>query len=159
MAEGKPFGGLDRVPPWGDWLIALVVAIVLFNVHITSSGDALSGVRGVGGVSAPGISEAGRTSFYAAIAIVGAVLAAGTLVVIVLPAGLARQAAAAFRTFGLLAASGIAGLLLDYPDGPVRTVELLAYVAMVVATIRFIRLGVAASGLARSNGGSHRRER
>jgi hypothetical protein len=72
----------------------------------------------------------------------------------VLLAGLGRQAATAFRTFGLLAASGIAGLLLDYPDGPVRTVELLAYVALTLATIRFIRLGLAASGLANANGRS-----
>jgi hypothetical protein len=38
--------------------------------------------------------------------------------------------------------SGVAGLLLDQRDGPVRTVQLIVYVGVFIAVVRFVRLVV-----------------
>lgn len=146
MADGELTRWIDRVPAWADWVVAIVAAIVVFNLNVTSAGDPLSGIRGVTDVPRrPGISESGRMLFYLAIAVAGATLAAGTLVVVVLGRGLAAHAVPALRSFGLLAAAGAAGLLLDYTDGPVRLVQLFVYVALILAVLRFIRLALGAT--------------
>ncbi|MDQ4133143.1 MAG: hypothetical protein M3179_08070 [Actinomycetota bacterium] len=148
MAEPRRVGWVQKLPSWIDWLAAVVLAVVVFNANVTSTGDPLSGVRGATeAASRPGISDAARTSFYAAIMVGGAALAAGALVMVALGRRLVAPALLAFRAFGLLAAAGTAGLLLDYTDGPIRTVQLFAYVALILATLRFARL---AAGLSAS---------
>lgn len=136
-------GWLSRVSPWIDWVAAIVIALVVFNLNVTSAGDPLSGVRRMTeAMKSPGISESARTSFYAALVVAGAVLAAAALVVVVLGRVFHAEAVLALRAFGLLAASGTAGLLLDYPDGPIRVVQLLVYVALILAVVRFARLAL-----------------
>jgi hypothetical protein len=133
----------EKLPLWVDWLVALVIAIVVFNLNVTSAGDPLSGVRGnAPQAGAPGISEDARTAFYLAITLAGTVLGTGSMLV----AALWRYLPAALlgvRSFGFLSAAGMAGLLLDYVDGPVRTVQLLVYVAVALASLRFTRLATA----------------
>jgi hypothetical protein len=144
MAESRRVGMIDKVPSWVDWLAAVIIGVAVFNLNVTSAGDPLSGVRGMtDGPSPAGISETARTTFYAAITVGGSALAAGALIMVELGRGLGNQAVLAIRAFGLLAAAGIAGLLLDYTDGPIRTVEFVVYVSLVLASIRFLRLGLA----------------
>ncbi len=69
------------------------------------------------------------------------------MVVVVLIRGSVSHAVLAFRAFGLLAASGTAGLLLDYTDGPIRTVQLIVYVSLILASLRFVRLAFAVAAL------------
>lgn len=142
MAERRLVHWVEDIPWWVDWLVAMVGGIVVLNLNVTSVGDPLSGIRGGGAARVPGISEAARTSFYVAITTAGAVLAAGALVVAALRPGIVAQALLALRAFGFLAAAGIAGLLFDYQDGPVRTVQLVVYVALILASIRFTRLSM-----------------
>lgn len=134
-----------RIPYWCEWVIALAGAVTLLNINVTSAGDPLSGSRA--GLSSPGITDSGRIAFYAALAMVGAVLA-GAFVVAAFVSPVHRRAAAlGIRTFAVVTLAGIAGLLFDYRDGPVRLVELLAYFAVVLGTVRLIAIAVAAPGV------------
>lgn len=47
------------------------------------------------------------------------------------------------RTYGGVALAGAAGLLLDYRDGPVRTVQLFVYLMLALGVLRFVRVASA----------------
>ena len=51
------------------------------------------------------------------------------------------------RTYGGVALAGAAGLLLDYRDGPVRTVQLFVYVMVALGVLRFFRVASAAQSV------------
>lgn len=44
------------------------------------------------------------------------------------------------RTYAGVAAAGFLGLLLDYRDGPVRTVQLFVYLMLFLGAVRLARL-------------------
>ena len=132
-----------RIPYWCEWIIALVGAVTLLNINVTSAGDPLSGSGG--GVSGPGITDSGRTAFYVALALAGAVLAGCFIVTAFVSPIHQRVALLGVRTFGVVTLAGIAGLLFDYQDGPVRLVQLVAYFAVVLGAVRLAAVAVAAS--------------
>lgn len=141
----------QRIPPWADWVGALVAAVVIFNVNVTSAGDPLSGVGLSAGPTSPGITEGARATFYGSLVIGGAVLVGAGLVGAVSQPAWRGVAALTIRTYGLLALAGLGGLLLDYRDGPVRTVQLLVYVSLFLGIIRFVRISVVVSGSVDAN--------
>lgn len=130
----------NRVPVWADWIVASVAAIVLLNVNVTDAGDPLSGVGLSAGPTSPGINEGARATFYGVL-VIGALLltAAG----FVLSTVAQRQSVAGrllVTTYPLVALAGLLGLLFDYRDGPVRTVQLVVYLLLVLAIIRLARI-------------------
>ena len=127
----------NRVPAWADWIVAIVVAVAVFNVNITSAGDPLSGVGLSAGPRSAGITEAGRTTFYAALILGGVVLAAAGLVI---ADRRGPNGGLLARTFSLVALAGLLGLLLDCRDGPVRTVQLAVYVLLFLGIVRLARI-------------------
>ena len=130
----------NRVPVWVDWIVASVAAIVLLNVNVTSAGDPLSGVGLSAGPTSPGINEGARATFYGVL-VIGALLL--TVAGIVLSTVAQRQSAAArllVTTYPLVALAGLLGLLFDYRDGPVRTVQLIVYLLLVLAVLRLGRI-------------------
>lgn len=126
-----------RVPLWGDWVVAIVVAIVVLNLNITTAGDPLSGVGLSAGPSSAGITEGGRTAFYAALIVGGVVLVAAGLL---MTARHEVDGALLARTFSLVALAGVLGLLLDYRDGPVSTVQLIVYLLLFLGVVRLARV-------------------
>jgi hypothetical protein len=132
----------NRVPRWADWLAALALAVVVFNLNVTEVGDPLTGVGPSADPSTPGITEGARAIFYGALMISGAVLASVGLATAILGKARALSALIA-RTYGGVAFAGAAGLLLDYRDGPVRLVQLFVYVMLALAVIRFARVAIA----------------
>lgn len=130
----------DRVPLVGDWAIALVAGIAIYSLNVTSAGEPLSGAGLSAGPASAGITEGGRTTFYGALIVAGAVLAAVSLLITVLGPKVRTAAALGARSFGGLALAGIAGLLLDYRDGPVSWVHLAVYVVLVLSAVRFARV-------------------
>lgn len=130
----------ERVPAWADWVAAVAVAAVLFNLNVTDQGDPLSSVGLSAGPTTAGITEGAKTIFYGALMISGIVLASAGLAM----AGWARAVAGlVVRTYGGVALAGAAGLLLDYRHGPVRTVHLVVYVMLGLGVIRFARVASA----------------
>jgi len=130
----------NRIPAWADWIVASVAAIVLLNLNVTDAGDPLSGVGLSAGPTSPGITEDARTTFYGVLAI-GALLL--TVAGMVLSTVARRQHAAArllVTTYPLVALAGLLGLLFDYRDGPVSTVQLIVYLLLVLAVVRLGRI-------------------
>lgn len=130
----------NRVPLAADWLIALVAGVAVSSLNITSAGGPLSGAGLSAGPTSAGITEAGRVTFYGALVVAGAVLAAASVVLSALGPKLRAASSLGVRSFGGLALTGVAGLLLDYRDGPVSWVQLAVYVLLVLSVIRFARL-------------------
>lgn len=130
----------NRFPAWADWVAAGVAAIVLSNLNVTDAGDPLSGVGLSAGPTSPGITEGARTTFYGVL-VIGALLL--TVAGIVLSAVARRHRAAArlmLTTYPLVALAGLLGLLFDYRDGPVRTIQLIVYLLLVLAVVRLGRV-------------------
>lgn len=130
----------NRFPVWADWIVASVAAIVLLNVNVTSAGDPLSGVGLSAGPTSPGINEGARATFYGVLVISALLLTAAGFV---LSTVAQRQSAAArllVTTYPLVALAGLLGLLFDYRDGPVRTVQLVVYLLLVLAIVRLARI-------------------
>jgi len=130
----------NRVPAWADWIVASVAAIVLLNLNVTDAGDPLSGVGLSAGPTSSGITEGARTTFYGVL-VIGALLLTGAGIVLSTVAP--RQHAAArllVTTYPLVALAGLLGLLFDYRDGPVRTVQLIVYLLLVLAVVRLGRI-------------------
>ncbi len=50
------------------------------------------------------------------------------------------------RTFAGVTLAGVLGLLLDYRDGPVRTVQLFVYLMLALGIVRLARVAALASG-------------
>ena len=136
----------DRVPTWADWVAALAVGVVVLNLNVTDQGDPLSSLGLSAGPMTAGITESAKTTFYGALMISGALVASAGLVT-----AFARSANAVcglvIRTYGGVALAGAAGLLLDYRDGPVRTVQLFVYVMVALGVLRFFRVASAAQSV------------
>jgi hypothetical protein len=130
-----------RVPVVADWALAIVAGVVIYNLNVTSAGGPLSGAGLSAGPTSASITEAGRTTFYGALVVAGAVIAAAGLLVVALSAQRQAEGALLARTFAGLALAGIAGLLLDYRDGPVSWTQLAVYTIVVLSVLRFIRVG------------------
>ncbi|CAB4955300.1 MAG: hypothetical protein F2837_10510 [Actinobacteria bacterium] len=142
-----PVGSLvKRIPVVADWVVAVAVAIVIYNVHVTSAGAPLSGAGLSAGPTSAGITEAGRTTFYGALMITGAVIAAIGLLLAAMKSERHAEGALLSRSFAALCLVGGAGLLLDYRDGPVSWMHLGVYTIIVLALLRFVRVWVMLNG-------------
>lgn len=128
----------NRIPHWVDWVMALAVAIVVFNLNVTTQGDPLSSAGLSAGPTTAGMTVGAKTAFYAALMVCGVLLAAAGMVGTLLGRG-KELSGLVVRTYGGVAMAGAAGLLLDYRDGPVRTVQLFVYVMLALGAVRFIR--------------------
>ena len=131
-----------RVPAAADWVVAVLGAVVIYSLHVTDQGSPLDGGGLSAGLATAGITEGARATFYGSLVVAGAVLAAaGLLMTVVAPrwrsAGLLLS-----RTFAGLSAAGLAGLLLDYRDGPVSWVHLVVYALVVLSVVRFVRVSM-----------------
>ncbi len=124
-------GTVRRLPAWTDWVVAVAGGVALLNVNVTDHGDPLSGMT-----------ENMRTAFYAVLAIVGTIALCTAVLGGLLRPAISSAAVRAATGFGFLACSAIAALLLDQREGPVRTVQLLAYVGVCIGVVRFIHLGI-----------------
>lgn len=133
---------MKRIPVIVDWVVAVVVAIVIYNVHVTSAGAPLSGAGLSAGPTSAGITEAGRTTFYGALMITGAVIASVGLLLTAMKSERHAEGALLSRSFAALFLVGGAGLLLDYRDGPVSWMHLAVYTIVVLALLRFVRVWV-----------------
>jgi hypothetical protein len=127
-----------RISPLADWAIALVAGVAIYVVHVTKVGSPLVGLST--GPTTPGISQEAKTTFYGALVVAGAVFAAVGFVITALAPRTKEVGALVARSFGGLMLAGIAGLLLDYKDGPVDSVHLLVYVVLVLSVVRFVRI-------------------
>ncbi|MEO6988739.1 MAG: hypothetical protein ABI239_08830 [Aquihabitans sp.] len=129
----------DRIPTWVDWSVAFAAAVVVLNLNVTDQGDPLSSVGLSAGPGTAGITEGAKAAFYASLMIGGVVLASVGLATAI--AGWSKATSAlVVRTYGGVALAGAAGLLLDYRDGPVRTVQLFVYLMVVLGIVRFVRV-------------------
>lgn len=132
----------DRVPTWADWAAALAVAVVVLNLNVTDQGDPLSSVGLSAGPTTAGITEGAKSTFYGSLMISGVLLASVGLATAI--AGWAKALTGlVVRTYGGVALAGAAGLLLDYRDGPVRTVQLFVYLMLALGAVRFVRVASA----------------
>ncbi len=129
-AHRSPFAGqqimrtLWRDHPWLDLAAAVVLALVVFNVHVSTTGDALSS-----------LGRAERRGFYAVVAVLAVIMLAATF------ARNSRIARWCRGCLGFAVASGLAAMLLDVQDGPVRTVQLALLLGLflgAMASVRFI---------------------
>ncbi len=131
----------NRLPVWADWIVALFAAIVVLNLNVTAAGDPLSGVGLSAGPSSPGITEGARATFYGVLAIGAILLTAAGMVLSTTTNGRDDRAGRLLiKTYPWVALAGLLGLLLDYRDGPVRTVQLLVYVLLLLGVIRLARV-------------------
>jgi hypothetical protein len=107
--------------PWLDWLAAVPLAVLAFNVHVATEGDALSAMD-----------RPDRRVLYGAVLIVQVVL-----LVRAWSSSAGRGAPTSTVTAALGAATSLTALMLDVQDGPVRTVQLLFLLGLfaVVAAI------------------------
>ena len=138
-------GFWNRIPLWADWVVAAVAAIVVLNVNVTTAGDPLSGVGLSAGATSAGITEGARASFYGALAVGGLLLAATGLIISTSDRGWRTVGGLLTRTFAGVALAGVLGLLLDYRDGPVRTVQLFVYLMLALGVERLARVAALAS--------------
>ena len=135
----------NRIPQWVDWIVATIAAIVILNVNITTAGDPLSGVGLSAGATSAGITEGARATFYGALAVSASVLAATGLIITTSGRQWRTMGGLLTRTFGGVALAGVLGLLLDYRDGPVRTVQLFVYLMLALGFVRLARVAALAS--------------
>ncbi|MEM9467377.1 MAG: hypothetical protein AAGA90_18530 [Actinomycetota bacterium] len=129
----------SRTPRWADWVVAAHLAVIAMNLNVTSAGDPLSGLGVAADPATPGITDGGRTTLYGALLVAGAVVAAaGSLPL--LNGRRTIAAALVSRTYAGVALAGLLGLLLDYRDGPVRTVHAFVYLMLGLAIVRTVRV-------------------
>lgn len=138
----------NRIPVWADWLVAAIVAIVVLNLNITAVGDPLSGVGLSAGPTSPGITEGARATFYGSLTVGAVVLMAAGLVVATSARTHRQLGGLLARTFAGVALAGLLGLLLDYRDGPVRSVQLVVYVMLGLGIVRAARITALATSTA-----------
>lgn len=133
----------NRIPIWTDWVLASIAAIVVFNVNITTSGDPLSGLGRSSDPISAGITDGARTTFYGALALGALTLTAAGL--IVMSSRRDRVLGGLLvRTYAGVSLAGFLGLLLDYRDGPVRTVQLFVYLMLFLGIVRLARMAASA---------------
>ena len=137
----------NRIPLWADWVVASIAAIVVLNVNVTSAGDPLSGVGLSAGATSAGITEGARSSFYGALVVGAVVLTATGLIISTHGRQWRTMGGLLTRTFAGVALAGVLGLLLDYRDGPVRTVQLFVYLMLGLGIVRIGRVAVLASDI------------
>ncbi len=137
-------GFWNRIPQWADWIVATIAAIVILNLNITTAGDPLSGVGLPAGSASPGITEGARATFYGALAVSASVLAATGLIISTSGRQWRTVGGLLTRTFAGVALAGVLGLLLDYRDGPVRTVQLFVYLMLALGIVRLARVAALA---------------
>jgi hypothetical protein len=130
----------NRIPVWADWVVASIAAVVVLNLNITAVGDPLSGVGLSAGPTSPGITEGARATFYGALTVGGVVLMATGLAVATSARSNRQLGGLLARTFAGVALAGLLGLLLDYRDGPVRTVQLVVYLLLGLGIVRSARI-------------------
>jgi hypothetical protein len=130
----------NRIPVWADWVVAAIAAIVVLNVNVTTAGDPLSGVGLSAGATSAGITEGARSTFYGALVVGGVLLAATGLIISTSDRHWRTVGGLLTRTFAGVALAGVLGLLLDYRDGPVRTVQLFVYLMLALGIVRLARV-------------------
>jgi len=129
-----------RLPIWTDWVVALIAAVVIYNVNVTKAGAPLSGVRP--GPTPFGITEGGRIAFYGSLVVGALVLAAAGLVIVTMNGRRSRAVGGLMvRTYAGVAFAGLLGLLLDYRNGPVSTVHSFVYLMLSLGILRLARIG------------------
>jgi hypothetical protein len=138
-------GFWNRIPVWADWVVAAVAAIVVLNVNVTTAGDPLSGVGLSAGGTSAGITEGARASLYGALVVGGLLLTATGLIISTAGRRWRTVGGLLTRTFAGAALAGVLGLLLDYRDGPVRTVQLFVYLMLALGIVRLARVAALAS--------------
>ena len=136
----------NRLPVWVDWVVAVIAAVVVFNVNVTTAGDPLSGVGLSAGPTSVGITEGARSTFYGALVVGGVLLVASGLIMSTSDRRWRTVGGLLTRTFAGVALAGVLGLLLDYRDGPVRTVQLFVYVMLALGIARLARVAALATG-------------
>jgi hypothetical protein len=142
----------NRLPIWADWIVAVVVAIVLLNLNVTSAGDPLSGAGLSAGPASPGIIEGARAIFYGVLIIGGLLLTAVGIALLIIEGRGQQVSRLLVSTYPWIALAGVLGLLLDYRDGPVRTVQLVVYLTLAVGIIRLARITSLASIVSDTDG-------
>ena len=147
----------NRIPVWTDWVVAAIAAIVVLNLNVTTAGDPLSGVGLSAGATSAGITEGARSTFYGALVVGGVLLAATGLIISTSDRQWRPVGGLLTRTFAGVALAGVLGLLLDYRDGPVRTVQLFVYLMLALGIIRLARTTALATGDAPLGPGSDQR--
>ncbi len=135
----------NRIPVWADWVVAAIAAIVVLNVNVTTAGDPLSGVGLSAGATSAGITEGARSTFYGALVLGGVLLTATGLIISTSDRHRRTLGGLLTRTFAGVALAGVLGLLLDYRDGPVRTVQLFVYLMLALGIVRLARVAALAS--------------
>lgn len=135
----------NRMPVWADWVVASIAAIIVLNVNVTTAGDPLSGVGLSAGATSAGITEGARAAFYGALVVGGVLLTATGLIISTSGRQWRTVGGLLTRTFAGVALAGVLGLLLDYRDGPVRTVQLFVYLMLALGMVRLGRVAALAS--------------
>lgn len=120
--------------------MATALAIVLLNVNVTAAGDPLSGVGLSAGRTSPGILEGARATFYGSLIIGGLMLAVVGIALLIVERRGQQISRLLASTYPWVALAGVLGLLLDYRDGPVRTVQLFVYLMLAFGIIRLARI-------------------
>ena len=136
----------NRIPVWADWVVAAIAAIVVLNLNVTTAGDPLSGVGLSAGATSAGMTEGARSTFYGALVVGGVLLAATGLIISTSDRQWRPVGGLLTRTFAGVALAGVLGLLLDYRDGPARTVQLFVYLMLALGIIRLARATALATG-------------
>ena len=136
----------NRIPVWADWVVAAIAAIAVLNVNVTTAGDPLSGVGLSAGATSAGITEGARSVFYGALVVGGVLLTATGLIISTSGRQWRTVGGLLTRTFTGVALAGVLGLLLDYRDGPVRTVQLFVYLMLALGVVRLARVAALANG-------------
>jgi hypothetical protein len=135
----------NRIPVWADWVVAVIAAIVVLNVNVTTAGDPLSGMGLSAGATSAGITEGARATFYGALVVGGVLLTATGLIISTSDRRRRTAGGLLTRTFAGVALAGVLGLLLDYRDGPVRTVQLFVYLMLALSIVRLARVAALAT--------------
>lgn len=139
----------NRIPAWADWVVAAIAAIVVLNVNVnvnvTTAGDPLSGFGLSAGATSAGITEGARSTFYGALVVGGVLLMATGLIMSTSDRHWRAVGGLLTRTFAGVSLAGVLGLLLDYRDGPVRTVQLFVYLMLALGIVRLARVAALAS--------------
>ncbi len=135
----------SRIPAWADWVVAAIAAIVVLNINVTTAGDPLSGVGLSAGATSVGITEGARSTFYGALVVGGVLLTATGLIISTSDRRWRMVGGLLTRTFAGVSLAGVLGLLLDYRDGPVRTVQLFVYLMLALGVVRLARVAALAT--------------
>jgi hypothetical protein len=140
VAEASAMARSGRWRSRVELAVGLALGTLLYNLHPTRVGNPLTSISTVAESGrAEGISVEGRVALYGALAVVGALLLVAALVSRRVGVDV-ESAAAAGRAAGVLTLAGLAGLALDYRDGPQAWVHLAVFVTTALTALRVARL-------------------